>query len=235
MFCKQCGKEIKSGAKFCTECGAVADATAQPTAVPNPNVPNQFVFNASMPQGPGTSKSSIMIVAAAVGVLFLIVLVGAAWFLSRHSKRAEATVDPQTQAVNGTERTETKSSWSAMSKTAVAITGDVALSSNEITIKNVDYPLTLVRDIPPDEVAEVARIVSETRPSGAQLFKVERNIPEVCDPAQATWMLAVFQAGEKGIDSGLSLAFFTGGNQPNLNYEIVSNNRDLCGTFAYTD
>ena len=34
MFCKNCGKEIEPGAKFCKECGAPVEAPAQPQAGP---------------------------------------------------------------------------------------------------------------------------------------------------------------------------------------------------------
>ena len=34
MFCKNCGKEIEPGAKFCKECGAPFEAPAQPQAWP---------------------------------------------------------------------------------------------------------------------------------------------------------------------------------------------------------
>ena len=36
MFCKNCGKEIKEGEKFCRECGTAVDGTAQPIT-PNSN------------------------------------------------------------------------------------------------------------------------------------------------------------------------------------------------------
>lgn len=56
MFCKQCGKEIRTGAQFCSNCGAkVVDA-----------IPQLDVGNENVPEKKGFFKSKIVIVIPAV-------------------------------------------------------------------------------------------------------------------------------------------------------------------------
>jgi hypothetical protein len=136
---------------------------------------------------------------------------------------------------------EPKTTWTAMSRTAMAITGDVGLTSSTITIKNTDYPLKLVREVAANDLADTGKIVNEEHPSAARLYNsfisktaVLLNGNTICGPDEdATWTLAVYTTGDKGLDTGLSLAFFTGSAEPSLNYQTVSTGHDLCATFAY--
>jgi hypothetical protein len=52
--------------------------------------------------------------------------------------------------------------WSAMSRTATAITGDISIGPDNITIARTDYPLAIVRDLEAGALAEAGKIVSES-------------------------------------------------------------------------
>lgn len=125
--------------------------------------------------------------------------------------------------------------WAPSSTTAISITGTVTLAAHQLKIANKTFPLTLAQQIDKAHLADVGKIVDASeQPSSASLFKT--LIPKraallhsntICGAEDATWMLAVF-----GKDS-LSLAFFSGANQPNLDPKIVANSTSLCGTYAY--
>jgi len=85
MFCEQCGKEVKDGSSFCTECGAqIPGPVEQPSAAPPSTPPGQP--SAGMlpppPMPPGTpatalavkkprKKMTLIIVAVVVAVLII--------------------------------------------------------------------------------------------------------------------------------------------------------------------
>ncbi len=126
--------------------------------------------------------------------------------------------------------------WAAASRTAVSITGNVAFTSNKLTILHKDFPLTLVREIDRQHLAEVGKIVDYLRPpSSARLYRTlisRRSIlvngNTICGPnADAKWILAVADKNE------LSLAFFSSDSEPKLDYGTVSTGHDLCGTYSY--
>jgi hypothetical protein len=127
----------------------------------------------------------------------------------------------------------TQKKWVAGSTTAMSITGDIKLSSSKLTMVGRDYLLTLVRDIAAEHLSDAGKIVDETKPTGARLFRT--NIPAraklvkgntICGPKDAMWLLAVTQDSRS-----LSLAFFSGNSEPNL--ASASESTELCGTFGY--
>jgi hypothetical protein len=138
---------------------------------------------------------------------------------------ALATSDPNTQAQIAT-------TWIAMSRTAMSITGDITVSPSEITISNMAYSLIASRDIDAEHLGDAGNIVSQSQPSSARLYKT--NIPKVCGNDEAKWMLVVYNdtPGES-YSHRLSLAFFSGNQEPSLDYNVVSVGHDLCGTFGY--
>ena len=125
--------------------------------------------------------------------------------------------------------------WIAASRTAVSITGNVALASNSMTISHKSFPLALVRDIDSQHLADAGRIVDVSQPSNGRLYRtlISRrsrfiNGNTVCGPdADAKWILAVFT------DRQMSLAFFSGSNEPDLGYTAGEVGDRLCGTYAY--
>jgi len=127
----------------------------------------------------------------------------------------------------------TQRKWIAGSTTAMSITGDIKISSGKLTMVGRDYPLTLVKDIGAGQLGDAGKIVDETKPSGASLYrtKVPARVKlvkgnTICGPKDANWLLVVTQDAHS-----LSLAFFSGDGEPNI--ATASDSTELCGTFGY--
>ena len=127
-----------------------------------------------------------------------------------------------------------KETWTAASRTAESITGDVVLTARKIGMQHREFPLTLVHTVDKQHLDDAGKIVDQGMPLSASLYKT--MIPRrsklvhgnsMCGDADATWLL-VLRYGEQ-----LSLAFFSGQKEPSLEYEAVENSRSLCGTFHY--
>src|SRR5208282_1941259 len=127
----------------------------------------------------------------------------------------------------------TQRKWIAGSTTAMSITGDIKISSGKLTMVARDYPLTLVRDIDAEHLRDAGKIVDETKPTEARLYKTK--VPAraklvrgntICGPKDANWLLVVTQEAHS-----LSLAFFSGDGEPNI--ATASDSTELCGTFGY--
>jgi hypothetical protein len=127
----------------------------------------------------------------------------------------------------------TQEKWVAASTTAMSITGDIRISSGKLAMVGRHYPLTLVRNIDAEHLIDAGKIVDETKPTGARLYRTKIparaklvNGNTICGPKGANWLLAVTQNAHS-----LSLAFFSGDGEPNL--ATASESTELCGTFGY--
>lgn len=127
----------------------------------------------------------------------------------------------------------TQKKWVALSTTAMAITGDIKLSSGKLTMVGRDYPLTSVKDIDAEHLRDAGKIADETKPIAAHLYRT--TIPSgaklvgtntICGPKDANWLLVVASNAHR-----LSLAFFSGKSEPNM--ATASESTELCGTFGY--
>jgi hypothetical protein len=111
--------------------------------------------------------------------------------------------------------------WSAESKTAMFITGDITLSSSRLAMANGASLLLRVaagvRNFGSGPVA--ARILTVTQPANPALLRRNR----LCD-APVRWV-AVWRIG----DSELGMAVFSGAAQPS-----GKSLPGLCGTFTYS-
>jgi ankyrin repeat protein len=132
--------------------------------------------------------------------------------------------------------------WLAAGGTAVAITGDIELAPDKITIRNKDYPLTLVREIDARHMKDVAKIMSD-QPIAARLYRTKIPKDEkfnsfgntACDDADANWVLVDNAKDPYTGKPELGLAFFSGESEPDLDYKVVSTKVGLlCGTFGYS-
>jgi hypothetical protein len=131
---------------------------------------------------------------------------------------------------------EVSQTWLAASKTAMSITGNITFASNKMTIREKVFPLKLVREIDSQHLEDVGKIVDRPQPpSSARLYKTAIskhaslvNGNTICGPgADARWVLVVSGSRE------LSLAFFSGDSEPNLDIQSVESDNNLCGTYAY--
>lgn len=132
--------------------------------------------------------------------------------------------------------------WLAAGNTALAITGDIKLAPDKITIRNKDYPLTLVREIDARHLKDVAIIMSD-QPIAARLYRTKIQKDEkfnsfgnsACDDADANWLLIDNARDPYTGKPQLGLAFFSGESEPELDYKVISAKAGLlCGTFGYS-
>ena len=123
--------------------------------------------------------------------------------------------------------------WRAVSSTARAITGDVVLSEEKISISYVGYPIAQIRALSVDEKRDLFHAENGAGGSGS-VYRL--NVPaaktflrknSLCGGEDTQWM-ATFVAGKT-----LQLAFFSGATVPVLTGEALANSTDLCGTFTY--
>jgi hypothetical protein len=147
-------------------------------------------------------------------------------------------------AIAQTPAQTTQEKWVAGSTSAMGITGDISISPDKLIIKGKDYPLVLVRDIDAQQLSDAGKIVNAMKPpTWARLYKTKFPVgpklgkgyyTSVCGPKDANWLLTVYGNSPYGNEPQLSLAFFSGDNEPNLNYEVVSKSTELCGVLMYS-
>jgi hypothetical protein len=123
--------------------------------------------------------------------------------------------------------------WRAASSTAKAITGDIALSSEKLTINFVGYTISRIRPLEKSEPAAV--FDTESNPNGiGSLYRLSvpattkllhRNT--LCGSETTQWM-ATYVSGKS-----LQIAFFSSPKPPLFTQEAIANSSDLCGTYSY--
>ncbi len=126
-----------------------------------------------------------------------------------------------------------KGYWHAVSSTATAITGDIAISDAKLTIDFTGFTIAPIRKLGPAEVAAAFDADANTGGSG-NLYRL--TVPAskrflhhntLCGTADTQWM-ATYVEGR-----ALQVAFFSGPNAPVLTMDALANSTDLCGTFSY--
>jgi hypothetical protein len=126
-----------------------------------------------------------------------------------------------------------KGNWRAASSNAQAITGDIALSDEKISISFSGFTISRIRSLEPAEVSAAFDVDSSAGGSGS-LYRLiipaskkfmHRNT--LCGTEDTQWM-AAYAAGRS-----LHLAFFSGQKAPVFTLDAIANSSDLCGTFSY--
>jgi hypothetical protein len=125
--------------------------------------------------------------------------------------------------------------WRATSSTAKHITGDVALSSEKISINFSSYWIAQIRTLTPAELsAAFGSEVGDTTSGTGNLYRL--SIPSdkklmhkntLCGGEDTQW-LATYTTGRS-----LQLAFFSTSKMPVLTPEAMTNDSSLCGIFGY--
>ncbi len=123
--------------------------------------------------------------------------------------------------------------WNAASNTAKAITGDISIGSNRVTIDYSGFTAAPIRTLGAAEVA--AAFDADVNAGGnGELYRV--NVPAdkrflhhntLCGTDETQWM-ATYVSGRD-----LQVAFFSGSNPPVLSVDALANSTSLCGTFTY--
>jgi hypothetical protein len=123
--------------------------------------------------------------------------------------------------------------WRAAGNTAKSITGDVALTSEKISINFSTYWIAQIRALTPAELSATFGLDANA-PGTGNLYRL--RIPSdkkllhkntLCGGEDTQW-LATYSTGRT-----LQLAFFSTSKMPVLTAEAMTNNSDLCGVFQY--
>ncbi len=126
-----------------------------------------------------------------------------------------------------------KGYWRAASSTATAITGDIAIANNKITIDFATFTLAPIRALTAAEVG-AAFNADVNAPGNGYLYRL--NVPAgrrfmhhntLCGTEDTQW-LATYVEGRS-----LQAAFFSGPNLPVFTLDALENSMDRCGTFTY--
>ena len=130
-------------------------------------------------------------------------------------------------------QTHEQGAWRASSKTAKAITGDLAFTADKLYINLLPFTIAEIRALKPEEVSAVFN--PDDAPSlPGTLYRL--SIPAtrkflhnntLCGSDDTQWIVAYAHG------RSLSLAFFSGNTMPVLTPEAIPNSTDLCGTYSY--
>ena len=126
-----------------------------------------------------------------------------------------------------------KGYWRASSSNASAITGDLGIFDDKLSINFVAFTLAEIRKLEPAEATALFSAENGV-PGGGFLYRL--NIPAakrflhrntLCGSEETQWM-ATYATGRE-----LRVAFFSGSKMPVLTPEAIANSTDVCGTFLY--
>ncbi len=124
--------------------------------------------------------------------------------------------------------------WRAASTNAVAITGDIRITADRITINFATFPLAQIRALKPEEASAVFDADSNANFTG-NLYRLDipadkqflhRNT--LCGSDDTQWMVT-YTAGRT-----LQVAFFSAPAMPVLTVDALSHASNLCGIFDYS-
>lgn len=129
--------------------------------------------------------------------------------------------------------------WIAFSSTAAAITGDIVLAEDSLTVAhlNSSLPLSLVRTLAPNgELAEALTLLSMDRAQArGSLYRL--TIPNKAlgcgDDGAITWIVAV-ESQDSSQKPWLGIAMLSGVQEPQIDNAALDKSNNLCGTFSYT-
>jgi hypothetical protein len=128
---------------------------------------------------------------------------------------------------------EDRGLWSAASTNAHAITGDITIAEEKVTLNFIAFPLARIRRLKPVEVsavfdadvnAGIEGTLYRLQVPGGQNF-AHRNT--LCGGEETQWM-ATYTTGRT-----LRVAFFSGDDMPAFTFDAMQNATTLCGKFTY--
>ncbi len=126
--------------------------------------------------------------------------------------------------------------WTAVSKTAMGVTGDLLVRPRSVAMAGHTIPLAFLHTLagaPLQQAAALFPVPVNSRLRGA-LYKVSvpattsfmrRNT--LCGKQRTTFFVLLTDG------SDLQLAMFAGRNEPNLSANAVANSTEFCGTYSY--
>ena len=126
-----------------------------------------------------------------------------------------------------------KGTWRAASKTARAITGDVSLAPEKLSMNFYNFPIAQIRTLTPAEIS-AAFDTDATANAYGNLYRLSIpadkkffNKNTLCGAEETQWMIT-FVAGKS-----LQLAFFSTPKMPVLTSEAIAQTTSLCGLYSY--
>lgn len=135
--------------------------------------------------------------------------------------------------VCGVAAAQDKGYWRAENSNAKAITGDVALSDEKMSINLVTFTIARIRGLEKDEASALFDADGVATGSGS-LYRL--SIPAsrtflrkntLCGSENTEWMVT-YVSGRS-----LRVVFFSGQKPPVFTADAIANSTDLCGRFGY--
>jgi hypothetical protein len=133
--------------------------------------------------------------------------------------------------------------WTAISTTAMAITGDIKSTDTSLTIADHRLELHLVRNLDEEDLKNALILLNKRFiPSihGA-LYQISlaanlklRGSNTLCGKSRTSWVVQIHSPARKTTEhENLYLAFFSGDQEPNLTPSVINTSTGLCGTYWY--
>ena len=129
---------------------------------------------------------------------------------------------------------EDRGLWMAASSEAKAITGDIAIGKDRVTIDLISFPLAAIRGLKPVEVSAVFD-ADVNAGIGGRLYRLDvpgqqrfAHKNTLCGDENTEWM-ATYVTGRT-----LQVAFFSGDDMPVFTFEAIEKSTALCGRFSYS-
>lgn len=127
-----------------------------------------------------------------------------------------------------------KGFWRATSNNAKAITGDVGLADEKISMNLIPFTIAPIRVLKPEE-AVAAFDADSGVPGGGELYRINiagatkfQHKNTLCGGEDTQWMATYATSHD------LRIAFFSGAKPPVLTIDALGTSSDLCGTFTYS-
>ena len=123
--------------------------------------------------------------------------------------------------------------WKPVSKTASAITGEIGISGEKLSINFAIFTIADLRPLTGDESLALFNIDADAKGAG-KLYRLDipagktflhRNT--MCGTEDTQYM-ATFASGKS-----LQVAFLSGSKMPVFTPDAIANTTALCGTFSY--
>lgn len=127
-----------------------------------------------------------------------------------------------------------KGLWRATSSNANAITGDIGIFDDKLSINFATFTTAEIRKLDPAEATALFNTESSA-PGGGFLYRL--NVPAakrfshrntLCGNEDTQWMATWLQGRD------LHVAFFSGGKTPVMTADELANSSDVCGLFLYS-
>ena len=123
--------------------------------------------------------------------------------------------------------------WHASSQTARTITGDIALSTEKLTVNFLAFPIARIRALTPAEI-DAGFNPDPGTPGSASLYRLDVPAAQkflhkntLCGTDETKWMVT-YVTGRV-----LHVALFSDDKPPVFTHEALTDSPTLCGTFAY--